>query len=164
MTARVVVSDTTCLHYLFLIGEIDLLEKLYGSIDVPESMIAELSAQAAPPSLRSWITSLPSWVHAVKDMLPAALLFPSLGIGERQAIARAARKPGSILLTDDLKARSAAESLGIQVVPTIRILSTASAWALVDFEDALVRLRDTNFRVSEKVVNYIRQNQSVKSE
>jgi predicted nucleic acid-binding protein len=61
----------------------------------------------------------------------------------------------SLLLTDDFQARVAAESVGIQVVPTIRVLSTAGALSLVDFDDAVRRLRQTNFRVSQKVIDRI---------
>jgi predicted nucleic acid-binding protein len=78
-----------------------------------------------------------------------------LGLGECEAIGLAAKSKG-ILLTDDLKARTAAESLGIQIVPTIRVLSTASVLGLVNFDEALRKLQETNFRVSAKVIEAIR--------
>jgi predicted nucleic acid-binding protein len=68
-----------------------------------------------------------------------------------------------VLLTDDRRARASAESLGIQVVPTIRILSTASELSLVDFEDAVRRLQKTNFRISGETIEDIRKSRTVQS-
>lgn len=158
-----VVADATPLHYLVLIGEIDLLRQLYGSVAIPAAVIEELSAPQTPIEVRKWIAALPSWASLARVPLSVPLPFEALGLGEREAIAIARESSGSILLTDDFQARAAAESLGIQVVPTIRLLSTASALFLVDFEDALVRLRQTNFRVSQKVVDGVLQRKPIES-
>ncbi len=156
----VVVADATPLHYLVLIGEIDLLERLYGEIAVPSTVVDELSATRTPTPVRNWAASLPPWISIPPRRERIPLPFPALGLGEREAIALARQTRNSILLTDDLRARVAAESVGVQVVPTIRILSTASAMSLVNFEDAVDRLRQTNFRISHKVIEQIRRQQS----
>jgi predicted nucleic acid-binding protein len=158
-----VVADATPLHYLILIGEVEILRELYGTIAVPSAVLSELSAFRTPPEVRAWVASLPSWIQPLPGAEPSSLPFPTLGLGERQAIASARESAGNVLLTDDLQAREAAESLGIQVVPTIRILSTAAALSIVDFEAAIIRLRLTNFRVSQKVIDRIRKAHSVKS-
>ena len=44
----VVVSDTTPLHYLILIGQDTVLKKLYGQVMVPPAVLQELNHQAAP--------------------------------------------------------------------------------------------------------------------
>ena len=150
-----VVSDATPLHYLVLIGEIDLLQRLYGRVIIPQAVVDELSVPKAPVQVRDWIASLPEWVTTGRARPLASLPFEFLGPGERQAIALAQDCDGGILLTDDLRARSAAESVNIQVVPTIRILATASDLSLVDFNDALRRLQQTNFRVSQEVIDQI---------
>ena len=157
-----VVADATPLHYLVLIGEIDLLRKLYGTILVPTAVIQELSASQTPIEVRSWIAALPSF-FTVADPFDSAksLPFPKLGLGEREAIALSLPPKNSILLTDDLQARLAAESVGIQTVPTIRILSTASDLSLVNLNDALARLQATNFRVSTRLVDRILKGQSL---
>jgi len=155
-----VVSDATPLHYLVQISEINLLRDLYGRIVVPAAVVNELSAAKAPIEVRNWITAMPEWA-TVEHVQPSATPhFDSLGLGEREAIALAHRANDSLLLTDDLQARAAAESLGIQVVPTIRILSTAAAISLVDFEDAIQRLQQTNFRVTRKIIDKILQRES----
>jgi len=149
-----VVSDSTPLHYLVLIGEIDLLRELYGTVVVPAAVVEELSALQAPVEVRRWVADAPAWVTFAVPQ-PNVVLSHALGAGESAAIALARLSGNGILLTDDQQARVVAESLGIQVVPTIRILSTASALALVDLEDALKRLQATNFRVSRKVIEAV---------
>ena len=147
----VVVADATPLHYLILIDEIDLLRELYGTILIPNAVVGELSRPQTPSRVREWMSSLPRWVKVV---LPRSfdLPFAELGLGEREAISIAQMSPVSILLTDDRGARESAATLGIQTVPTVRVLSTASDLGLVDFEDAMRRLRLTNFRISNKVI------------
>jgi predicted nucleic acid-binding protein len=151
----VLISDATPLHYLILIGEDGLLRELYGKVIVPAGVVRELSVAKTPQAVREWIAAPPAWidVHSVGPLnMPE---FSGLGLGEREAIGLAAKSNG-ILLTDDLKARAAAESLRIQVVPTIRVLSTASALGLVNFDEALGKLQETNFRVSARVTEIIR--------
>ena len=131
-----------------------MLRALYGTVVIPEAVIEELSAPHTPVEVRNWIAALPSWTSIAR--VPSdALPFETLGRGEREAIVLAKESNNSILLTDDLQDRIAAEGLGIQVVPTIRVLSTASVLSLVDFDDALNRLMQTNFRVSRKILDLI---------
>lgn len=146
-----IVTDSTPLHYLILIGEIDLLRKLYGRIVIPNAVIEELSHSQTPVQIREWIGALPSWASTC---LAGAIIpqLARLGPGEREALTIAQRTPASIVLTDDLEARGAAESLGIQTVPTIRVLSTAAALGLIDFRHSLARLSETNFRVSRRLM------------
>ena len=58
----VVVSDTTPLHYLILIGADSVLGKLYGQVFVPPAVMQELSHPAAPPENAAWIKSPPVWL------------------------------------------------------------------------------------------------------
>ncbi len=58
----IVVSDTTPLNYLILIGQIDLLPRLYGQVIVPTTVVHELKHLRAPESVRSWMASPhPGW-------------------------------------------------------------------------------------------------------
>lgn len=55
----IVVSDTSPLNYLLAIGQVDVLPKLFGTIVVPSSVFAELSAAGAPAKNLEWIAALP---------------------------------------------------------------------------------------------------------
>jgi len=55
----IVVSDTTSLNYLILIGHIDLLHRLYGQVIIPTTFANELRHLGAPGSVWEWIGSPP---------------------------------------------------------------------------------------------------------
>jgi predicted nucleic acid-binding protein len=44
----VVIADSSPLNYLTLIGSVDVLYRLYGTVIVPQQVIAELIDPAAP--------------------------------------------------------------------------------------------------------------------
>jgi predicted nucleic acid-binding protein len=46
-----VVADTSPLNYLILIGEIELLPKLYESVAIPAEVLMELQSPGAPARL-----------------------------------------------------------------------------------------------------------------
>ena len=58
----IAVADATPLCYLVLIGEIDLLPKLFSQVFVPGFVIAELLHEDAPEAVRKWASNLPSWI------------------------------------------------------------------------------------------------------
>ena len=67
----VVIADSSPLNYLTLIGSVDVLSRLYGTVIVPQQVIAELIDPAAPDEVRRWVSRLPHWVDVrvavVKD-------------------------------------------------------------------------------------------------
>jgi predicted nucleic acid-binding protein len=63
----IAVADTSPLCYLILIGEIDLLTKLFGRVPVPKTVIEELLHQDAPAIVREWASNPPSWLTPLED-------------------------------------------------------------------------------------------------
>jgi len=49
---RVVISDTSPIHYLVLIGEADVLASLYGRVLLPSSVASELNQSQTPDLVR----------------------------------------------------------------------------------------------------------------
>jgi len=49
----IAVPDTSPICYLILIGEIDLLSKLFSQVLAPEAVLAELLHEDAPAAVRS---------------------------------------------------------------------------------------------------------------
>jgi len=75
------------------------------------------------------------------------------GLGEREAICLAVELRADILFADDKRARRSAESFGLKVTGTLGVLSLAAERGLVDLADTVGRLRQTNFHVSEDLLN-----------
>ncbi len=91
---------------------------------------------------------------------PASIAAPmqvdlSMGLdaGETEAIALALERNIPALLIDERRGREAAEQKFITPIGTINILELADVAGLLDFEQAITKLRATNFRVALSVVN-----------
>lgn len=59
----IVVSDTSPLNYLILIGAEDLLPKLFGRVIIPQAVFDELNAAGAAAPVRDWTRNLPVWIE-----------------------------------------------------------------------------------------------------
>lgn len=143
-----VVSNTTPLNYLILIGRTDILVKLYELVVIPEAVLNELTAPSTPIPVRDWIANMPPWLTVQK----APLLIPgemeAIQIGERQAIALAKDIRAKYVLLDDRRARQMARRSGLNVVGTLGILIDAAEQGLTNLGDAISALKKTNFRAS----------------
>jgi len=150
----IVVSDTTSLNYLIRLGFIEILEELYERVIVPERVILEMRHAAAPTVVREWALHPPPWLEVRTVMSPATT--PRLDPGERDAIAVALEIGADLFLTDDKKARRAAEDLGLVVTGTLAILGAASGRRRLDYADTVTRLMAFGFRASEWDIEYAR--------
>lgn len=143
-----VVSNTSPLNYLILIGHADILSKLYGTVAIPPAVLDELTAASTPPSVREWAVNQPAWLSVQRpaDIVDSEL--EQIQIGERQAILLAKEiRPGFIIL-DDRKARLLAQHRGLSVIGTLGVLTSAAEQGLMSLGEALEGLKRTNFRVS----------------
>lgn len=139
----IVVSDTSPINYLLAIGQIEILPKLFGTIVIPTTVMAELKADDAPKVNLHWLAKLPAGF----EVRSAAHLDPALNLdaGEREAICLAEELHAAAVLMDERKGRTVARQRGIAVVGTIGILEKASSLRLLDLEAALVALQKTSF-------------------
>lgn len=151
----IVVADTTPLNYLILIGEIQLLPVLYGRLLIPPAVVREMSDAAAPEAVSRWIAQPPDWLEVRTPRQVPAGFSADLGPGEREAIALSGELGGSALLIDDLDGRREAVRRGIAVVGTLGVIDIAGAHDLVDVPMAIARLRNTSFRASAKLLQYV---------
>src|SRR5271170_163455 len=58
----IVVSDTSPLNYLAIINKAVLLHQLFGQVIIPQAVAKELSAAAAPLSVRELMNAPPTWL------------------------------------------------------------------------------------------------------
>ena len=80
-----VVSDTSPLNYLILIGSDELLKALFGTIAVPAAVVGELQSAYAPIAIHQWLAHKLDWITVHQLEMPKDYL-PDLGSGEREAI------------------------------------------------------------------------------
>jgi predicted nucleic acid-binding protein len=159
----IVIADTSPLNYLIRIGHTDVLPKLYDRIVIPPSVLAELRSPGAPEAVRHWIGQPVPWldIQAAQSAPDLALLQAKLGPGEQEAILLAQELNADELLMDDMSGRREARRRHLSVTGTIGVLRAAAKLGLLDFRDALERLRRTNFRIEKEFIDRLIRGEEV---
>lgn len=108
---KVVVADTSPLNYLVLIGQVDVLRRLYGKVLIPPEVLDELNNSGAP--FRSdGVDSSTARVARRKD--------------------RIWRESDVLLLIDDAAGRAEANRRSIPNIGTLGVLKAAAVLQLLD--------------------------------
>lgn len=152
----IVVADAGPLQYLVCIGAIDVLAPLYQRVAAQQTVARELQQDNTPAAVRAWITQPPAWCEIHPDPPPDPML-DFLDPGERAAIPLALAVHADRLLIDDLAGRGEALRRHLAVTGTLGVLAEAHLATLLDFEQALTRLRQTNFFISDDLIASIRR-------
>jgi len=149
--AMVVVADTSPVNYLVLIDQIEILPRLYSRILIPPAVLEELKHPVAPSLVRGWAAHPPTWLEVIVPKHITAI--SQLDLGENEAIALATEMRVEVLLMDEQAGRQEAARRGLKVAGTLSVLDEADQAGLLDFDQAVARLRQTSFRVSQSVVD-----------
>lgn len=151
----IVVSDTSPINYFALIELQELLPKLFDRVLIPDAVHRELRSAGAPAPIKRLIADAPAWLEArpTPEIAPA---LRHLDAGEREAISLAMSVGADLVLLDERKGRRAAREHGLRVSGTLGVIRLAADQNLVTLPDALDRLKKTNFRVSPRVLNGLR--------
>ena len=124
----IVVSDTTPLISLLKINRIDLLEKLFGKVLIPDAVFSELTVderfqlEADQIRQKEFIV-----VKLVTNSEAASLLRRATGLdkGESEAIVLTDEWKAELLLMDEAKGRNVSAQMGLRIMGTIGILMAA---------------------------------------
>lgn len=142
------VFDTSPLHYLVLVANVDLVPLVFDRVLIPPEVLTELEAAGAPDAVREWAGRLPDWVEIRQAPGDPGRALDGLHVGERAAIHLARSIAADVVVLDDKAARTAALSLGLQITGLLGVLDLAAARGLVDLPAAVDRLRRTSFRAT----------------
>ena len=147
-----VVSNTSPLRYLVVIGEHALLAQLFSKILIPNAVFQELTNERTPETVRQVMQSSPPWieVHRVGEMRDPTL--DHLDVGEQEAILLTKHVQADLLLMDEKKGRFTALERGIKVAGTLGILELAARQYPIDLPHILHKLLQTNFKVSPSLI------------
>jgi predicted nucleic acid-binding protein len=130
------------------------LPKLYGRILVPPSVCAELKA------VRLWIAKPPAWLEtrAPGQAPDAERLKARVDAGDRDAILLAQELGADNLIIDERRGRREAERRHLNFTGTLGVLRTAAKEGLLDFKNAIDRLRLTNY-IAQDILNDLLKDQ-----
>jgi len=121
----------------------------------------ELAKPNAPLTVRNWIADPPAWVEVRHT--PGCFDDASLGkldAGERAAIVLAVELRADLLLMDDREGVIAARRKGFRVAGTLGVLAMAAQHDLLNLPDAFERLKSTNFRYRQEIMDQFLGEQS----
>jgi len=147
-----VIADNSPLRYLLLLDCISLLPTLFARVMIPTEVQAELQRRRTPEVVRAWIAHPPAWldIRPVSGTVDTDLLH--LDGGEQAAIRLAQMVSADVVLLDDRKARDAATRRALRVMGTVGVLEQAAIRGLIDLPDVCARLRTTNFRIHDSIM------------
>ena len=151
----IVVSNTSSINYLVLIGQIHLLSDLFQQIMIPQAVYRELSDAAAPLSVQAWIADSPDWLITQSVSQPSDEIVDRLDPGEREAILLAQAIHADLLLLDDMKARRVAAEKGLAVAGILGILDQAAMMQLLGLPAAVQSLQQTSFWVADRLLQQL---------
>lgn len=139
-----VISDLSSLIALSEIGKLNLLNKIFGEVIIPNAVEKEVYREKSPPK---WIK-----IFSVTQRLASYILESSLGPGESEAICLFKEVNADILILDDLNARRVAEKLEINITGTLGILLLAKEKKLIKLIKPLIEeLMKGSFRISDEL-------------
>ena len=141
-----IIADASCFILLNKIGELEILHKVFGQIITTSFIKTEFGGE------------LPGWIiiKDPKDKKYQQLLETDVDKGEASGMALALELENALLVVDDLKARKLSEKPGIDYTGTFGIILYArKTGVIVSVTPILHKIRQTNFRLSDSLVNEI---------
>lgn len=151
----IVVSDTTPLISLMKIGQLKLINQLFGDVKIPQAVFNELVLNPRFPEESKKIKNCPFIdVVNVEEKSMVNLLRRSIGLdlGESEAIILADTVEATLLLMDEVKGRQVALQMEIPIMGTIGILLAAYKEGLlskIQIMECIELLKKTGRHISD---------------
>lgn len=151
----ITVADAGPLIHLAAIGRIDLLDRLFERVLVPQAVYHEVVVRGAglPGSVE---VATAGWVEVASVQrldLVEALLGSGLHRGESEAIALAVERSSDLLLIDERQGRLTARNMGIPVIGTLGVLVAAKENRAIEAVGPLIEaLRGAGLWLSDELV------------
>lgn len=128
----IIVSNTSPLSNLAVIGHLKILQQLYSKIIIPPAVYKELTrlnkigVQIAPLLAKQWLE-----IQSVVDKNLVEFLQVELDEGEAEAIALAIQLKSNRLLIDERLGRTVALQYGLEIRGLLGILTAAKVDGLI---------------------------------
>jgi len=152
----IIVSDTSPIANLIIVGHVDLLSQLFRSIVIPDMVYRELLANGEDHLVTQTVMAV-DWldIRSVSDLSQVLTLERDyrLDSGEAHAIVLALELEAAQLLIDERLGRRAAKRRGLRMTGILGLLLAAKRQGLISaVRPVLDRLlSEANFRISNQL-------------
>ena len=159
----IVVSDTTPLIFLLKIGRLDLLEKIFGQVFIPDRVFNELIQNKNYTQEANMIISFDFIVtKSVSDRKAVEILEKTtlLDRGESEAIILFSELKAEIMLMDERRGREVALKLKIPLSGTLGVLLNAFDKDIIsnkEIEEYFGEFQRQNRRFSHKLIDLVKR-------
>ena len=153
----IVVSDTTPLISLMKIGRLNLIEQLFGEVQIPGAVYEELVSNSEFQEEAQQIQGSPFIKRVVIEDGKAVELLrrvTGLDIGESEAIILSDASKAELLLMDENKGRQVAKQMGLHLMGTVGMLRAAHEGKLLSYEEiqqCIEELRANGRHISDRL-------------
>ena len=146
------ISNTSPLLYLYRIGKIELLPRLFDEVLTVPAVVKELK-EGKRKGYDVPSTEMYDWLEIVSSQqVPSEWLASDLGKGELETMALALEHQEKVVILDDALARRIARAAGLKVWGTLRVLLEAKKRKLLPTMSAVVdELRQSGMWISDEV-------------
>jgi len=152
---RKVISNTTPIITLLTISKLDLLQKIYGKIIIPEGVYQEIE-QGKEKSFYTNLSKI-EWIEilTIKDMEPLKYLH-DLDKGEAEVIVLANELKADLVIIDEKLGRQFAEYFNLKVTGTIGVLLKAKELGLINNIKPLInKMQENGIWLNNILINKI---------
>lgn len=146
------ISNTSPLLYLYRIGAVEWLPKLFGEIWTPNAVVDEIKEGQKRgydvPILENY-----EWLQVIEPKtVPSEWLSLDLGVGELETMALALENPERVVILDDALARRIAQAAGVTVWGTLKVLLEAKKQGITEtIAPHVDKLKNTGMWISEDI-------------
>ncbi|MCP4426269.1 MAG: DUF3368 domain-containing protein [Chloroflexi bacterium] len=150
---RIVISNTTPIISLALIGQLNLLEALYGEIVVPTAVASEILAGGQARIGMQEFQHAPWFKHVPLIDPRRADLLVDLDRGEAEVIALAQELNATLVILDERLGRRHAQRLGLTVTGTLGVLLKAKQQGVIaEIKPLIEQLQRGGIRLGRPLV------------
>ncbi len=155
----IVVSNTTPLISLAVIGRFELLKMLFGRIHIPQAVYEETAAEGETRPGAEEVRRA-DWIEVKAIRAPSTVfeLLDRLDRGESEAIVLTEEMNADWVLMDERAARDILDERGLRKIGTLGILLKAKALGLIpSVKTEMDTLRTRGIRITNVVYNKVLQ-------
>lgn len=153
-----IVTNTTPLIGLAMLGRFELLQQLFGEIYIAQAVYDEAVVGGREIGGAKYEILSASWIHTikVKDRLAVEVLLDEMDLGESETIVLAHEIHADWVLMDEKKGRRKLDQLGLRKIGTVGILLKATEVGLISIiRSELEKLRSKGFSLSNGLIKAV---------